>query len=264
MPKSHLPAEVHDHFRKANILHGYVQKDLDEATKHALETGQELLAAKATAPHGSWETECDRLFDGKLRTAQFYMQFAKHVSALPKAQASALLVLEGTLQGAAKAAKKAANPPARQTASGSASTSKGRQTPAGGLQESGYGKCRECNGAGTIEKPAGMTGTRAYKCKACDGSGHSKPDYGKCPNCAGTKWDEDEDGVCCSKCHHPHGEPAGDVDEDRIKTQRQKTIKTIEALIRAFDDLQAMQARRDHSEAIAACKGLLKTARAWK
>ncbi|HUT87897.1 MAG TPA: hypothetical protein VMY37_00230, partial [Thermoguttaceae bacterium] len=92
--KSNLPIEVHDHFRKANLLHGYVVKGLGEATQHALETGRELLAAKQTIPHGSWETECKRLFDGTLRTAQFYMQFTRDVSALPKAQESALLLLE--------------------------------------------------------------------------------------------------------------------------------------------------------------------------
>ncbi len=105
-----LPIEVHEHFRKANVLHTYVQKDLGEASKHALETGQELLAAKATVPHGRWENECERLFDGSLRTAQFYMQFTRDFGKLKSAQKSALLMLEGTLDGAAKAAKKAANP----------------------------------------------------------------------------------------------------------------------------------------------------------
>ena len=90
------------------------------------------------------------------------------------------------------------------------------------------------------------------------------PDYGKCPNCAGTKWTEDDDGVSCSKCHHPHGEPAGDVDEDRIKIQRSKTAKTVDALMRAFDDLNTMLPRPIHDEAIAGCKVLLKLAKGWK
>lgn len=112
MPKHlTLPGEVHDHFRRANVLHGYVQTSLGAATQHALETGRELLAAKGAIPHGSWESECDRLFDGSARTAQFYMQFSKHVSTIPKAQSVALLVLEGTLVGAAKAAKQATKPP---------------------------------------------------------------------------------------------------------------------------------------------------------
>jgi len=70
--------------------------------------------------------------------------------------------------------------------------------------------------------------------------------------------------VSCSKCQHPHGEPAGDADEDRIKTQRQKTVKTVEALMRAFDDLQTMMARPYHADAITACKVLLKIAKGWK
>ncbi len=113
------------------------------------------------------------------------------------------------------------------------------------------------------------------------GGAAQKPDLGKCPNCASTKWTEDEDGITCAKCYHPHGEPAGDPDEDRIKTQRQKTVKTAEALMRAFDDLQAMKARGEHGGSakwtaddalatvkdmgvIQACKGLLKLARGWK
>ncbi len=88
--------------------------------------------------------------------------------------------------------------------------------------------------------------------------------YGKCPNCAGTKWTEDEDGVVCAKCHHPHGEPAGDADEDRVKTQRQKTVKTAEALLRAFDDLQTIRAKPKYDESIRLCKQLVKTAKGWK
>ena len=99
--KPTLPAEVHDHFRKANVLHTYVQKDLGEATKHALETGTELLAAKTAVPHGRWEDECTRLFDGSLRTAQFYMLFSRDFSKLKSAEKSALLMLEGTLDRAA-------------------------------------------------------------------------------------------------------------------------------------------------------------------
>ncbi len=93
----------------------------------------------------------------------------------------------------------------------------------------------------------------------------AKPDYGKCPVCAGVKWTENVVGhVACAKCQHPHGEPAGDVDEDRINTQRQKTVKTGEALMRAFDDLQTMLAKPEHVEAIKSCKWLIKITKDWK
>ena len=105
-----LPAVVHDHFRKANKLHGYVEKELGEARDHALETGQELEAAKKAIPPGSWEDECSRLFDGSPRTARFYMAFARDLGKLSKTAQSAVLMLEGTLQGAVKAVKEAAKP----------------------------------------------------------------------------------------------------------------------------------------------------------
>jgi len=240
-----LPAEVHDHFRKANVLHGYVEKSLGEATTHALETGQELLEAKTAIPHGRWEAECDRLFDGSARTARFYMAFAKHVSALPKRQASAVLLLEGSLAGIAKAAKQAAKPPAPPPA---------RTKPAPRAPGSSQATPEPDSPDKSPEAPEGPQATHGAR---------PKPDYGKCPNCLGTKWTEDEFGVACAKCHHPWGEPAGDVDEDRLNTQRQKTRKTAEALMRAFDDLQTMKSRRTHGEAIQACKRLLELAKEW-
>lgn len=48
------------------------------------------------------------------------------------------------------------------------------------------------------------------------------PDYGKCPNCAGSKWDVDEEGeASCAKCHHPHGAPAGDEPPPNKKLGKQ-------------------------------------------
>ncbi len=90
-------------------------------------------------------------------------------------------------------------------------------------------------------------------------------DRGKCPNCAGTKWTEDDDGVACSKCHHPHGEPAGDVDEKQITIQRSKTVKTAEALMRAFDDLNQLRPKTsEYTRSIDDCKRLVKIAKGWK
>ena len=93
-----------------------------------------------------------------------------------------------------------------------------------------------------------------------------KEDYGKCPNCAGTKWTEDiECGVVCSRCSHPHGEPAGEVDDQRKTDARSKTIKTAEALMRAFDDLNLLASHpKEHANAILQCKFLIKEARDWR
>jgi len=89
-------------------------------------------------------------------------------------------------------------------------------------------------------------------------------DLGKCPNCAGTKWTQDEDGTYCANCRHPYGEPTGGADEERIKTQRSKTVKTVEALQRAFDDLNLLLPRAEHKEAADTCKVLLRMAKGWK
>jgi hypothetical protein len=127
--------------------------------------------------------------------------------------------------------------------------------------------------AGTV-KPPKQEGKGQSAPSTTTGGGSRPPapnqkqpkDLGKCPNCMGTKWSEDEDGVSCAKCHHPHGEPAGDVDEERVRIQRLKTVKTAEALMRAFDDLQDMRAKSQaaHEAVIDECKRLMKTAREWK
>lgn len=146
---------------------------------------------------------------------------------------------------------------------------------------------KEVSNVGHLSKPqASVTGTPATSTASSpdlpsvgtvnrtesgsQGSGDAgecpKEDYGKCPNCAGTKWTEDiECGVVCSRCSHPHGEPAGEVDDQRKTDARSKTIKTAEALMRAFDDLNLLASHpKEHANAIATCKILLKTARDWR
>lgn len=104
------------------------------------------------------------------------------------------------------------------------------------------------------------------KCPKCgEHIGFNLPEPGtKCPACTGTKWKATDTGVVCAKCNHPHGEPAGDVDGDRVSDARSKTIKTCEALMRAFDDLNLMLPKPGHGAAINNCKALLITAREWK
>lgn len=102
-------------------------------------------------------------------------------------------------------------------------------------------------------------------------NGTDKPEVasdrlGKCPNCAGAKWTKDNFGfTVCAKCGHPHGEPTGGTDENRLSDQRSKTVKTVEALMRAFGDLHMLVPKEQaHEDAIATCKILLKTAKGWK
>jgi predicted transcriptional regulator of viral defense system len=54
------------------------------------------------------------------------------------------------------------------------------------------------------------------------------------------------------------------VDDKQLATQRAKTIKTGEALMRAFDDLQTMKAKSHHEATIDDCKALIKIAKEWK
>jgi ribosomal protein L37AE/L43A len=85
-----------------------------------------------------------------------------------------------------------------------------------------------------------------------------------CPVCAGKKWVEGKFGWECKKCSHIHSEPAGDPDEQRIKDQRSKTVKTAEALLREFDDLNVICPNKNHTEAIRLTKAGLKLAKEWK
>jgi hypothetical protein len=81
-----------------------------------------------------------------------------------------------------------------------------------------------------------------------------------CPNCGASDYDADEDGLYCRACK----EPAQEQMSKRAVTQRQKTIKTVEALMRAFDDLQDLRPGNRHQESIDGCKALLRIAREWK
>ncbi len=248
--KQTLAVEIHDHFRKAIILDGYAMEHASETLKYALQVGEELLAAKALIPHGGWVDACKRLFEPSLRKAEGYMRLSRNMNALPKSQKAAILFLENTLEGAAKAAKKAAKPdPPKPKPDEPADEPVYDELHYDEVDES---IDAEFEPADEPEEPE-------------EEAPPAKPDYGKCPVCAGVKWTEDDDGhVVCAKCHHPHGEPAGDVDKDRISTQRQKTVKTLEAAMRAFDDLQTMLAKPGHDGAIKSCKKLIETAKGWK
>ncbi len=279
-----------------NDNHKLAQKLAGDAVERAVLVGELLGKWKELLPHGQFEPFTETHFDGSLRTAQVYLKAAKGLNALSKAQRTALLTSEDSLNGLISRLKSdesdaggcrspaepstvrsrgpthsisdkgkpggrvstpTPNPASSGPASGEAADSSGRSArdrriPAGESASSSIGERDTVIGGSSVQPGAVTT--------AVPGG----TSFGTCPNCGGKKWTEDEFGATCAKCNQPHGEPVGDQDEGRIGTERAKTVKTVEALMRAFDDLNRMLARPEHVEAMASCKFLLKTARAWK
>lgn len=52
--------------------------------------------------------------------------------------------------------------------------------------------------------------------------------------------------------------------EQEFRTQRSKTVKTVEALMRAFDDLNRLRKNKAHESMINDCKRQLQTAKNWQ
>ncbi len=210
--------------RAINENHRLAQLAAGEAVDRGILTGELLMQWKELLPHGRFASFVEAHFEGSARTSQVYMQAAKHVNALPNAQRTALLNQERSIAGLIGKDGKPGKKPHGDTP----------RAPRNGKDQPG------------------------------DDIDAEEDDYGQCPNCAGTKWDdEDPDEVCCAKCHHPHGEPTGDVDVQRVENQRAKTVKTVEALMRAFDDLQLLSPYAAHDSAIRRCKELLTVAKGW-
>jgi len=89
-----------------NDNHRMAQTAAAEAVERGVLTGDLLGQWKELLPHGRFEKFTDNHFDGSLRTAQVYMQAAKRLNALPKAQRTALLKQERSIAGLIVAAKK--------------------------------------------------------------------------------------------------------------------------------------------------------------
>jgi hypothetical protein len=246
--------------KEINENHRLAQKAAGDAVERALLTGELLQQWKALLPHGKFESFVETHFEGSLRTAQTYMQAAKRLNELSKAQRTALLKDELSIVDLLEFPKNGAvvvsgSPPAG--------------TRGGAVKHPAESQDARPDSISAKGKPGGgqrpsSTPTPVSPGPASGEAADSK-DLGKCPNCAGSRWAKDEfELMICAKCHHPHGEPSGGPDEDRVDTQRSKTVKTVEALMRAFDDLNMLLAKPDHPDAIAQCKFLLTIARAWK
>lgn len=264
--------------KEINENHRLAQKAAGDAVERGVLTGELLMQWKALLPHGRFESFVEAHFEGSVRTAQRYMLVAQRLNELPKTTRVSLLKSELSITELLEFPKNGA--PHSSAAGREARTPEGTPAaPEGGSNPPADARISDKGKPGgertpTTPTPASPGPAAGEAADSSNGSGKdvrtsgAKPpspvDYGKCPNCAGTKWDSDEFGVSCSKCGHPRGEPAGDVDEDRIGTQRSKTVKTVEALLRAFDDLNTLLAKPEHVEAVASCKFLLKTARNWK
>ena len=227
-----------------NANHRECLKTANDAIDYALKAGELLLDVKGLVPHGEFQNWVKQYCEFNYDVAKGYMRLNRDLLEYSKKERAHLLADATSIGNLKKLLKPAEN-----------SNSTPEIPPPSGFPDSDF------DGEVSSEWPVEDEGPTGPPPPGKKG----KPvDLGKCPNCAGERWKEDEDGWECAKCHHPHGEPAGDVDGDRVKIQRQKTVKTVEALMRAFDDLQLLVPKEVHEATITCCKGLLATAKGWK
>lgn len=305
MPTETISPEVECLKLKAaiNENHRLAQKAAGDAIERALLAGELIAKWRELLPKGKFERFVEKHFEGSLRTAQVYMQASKGLSSLPKAQRTALLGTEDSLSGLIARLKKDDSGPKVKIVKGG--------TIAGGSSDlwgsdSISDKGKPGGDSTSLDNSPASTGPASEEAADSSGeeaetgtettdepkesgprpprSGKEKPgkvDYGKCPNCAGTKWTvhtiqcggiegvkwEQVHSVFCAKCKHPHGEPVGDRPEnvDPAETLRSKTVKTAESLMRCVDDLHLLIPKAGtHKQTIELCKSILKTVKNWK
>lgn len=103
----------------------------------------------------------------------------------------------------------------------------------------------------------------------------AQDDPGDCPKGGAHQWTSDSTGDYCANCKEPADmvaepsmpEPAAESSSGSSKNplaiQKSKTVKTVEALMRAFDDLAVLHPKKEQNEAINHCKRLLQLAKEW-
>jgi len=224
-------------------------KPFNNLAKRAADKGAETLAlmwkagevakkAKASIPHGRWMGFVETHYDVNHSTVTRWIQFHETV---PESKlctvhnlAAGIKMLDPPKeQGSPAAPKKTPPPKGTGTSSGSSGGGDPFDEAAPDAPEAPETPPEPEADSESPEPP------EAPETKPGD-------DLEPCPNCRKNSWSDDGDGLACDKCHHPYGESTGGPDEDRIQTQNAKTRKTIEALLRAFDDLQAMKASQLH------------------
>jgi len=219
------------------------KKPFNELAGRAASKGGEMLSliwkagelakkAKASLPHGEWMAFVEKHYDVSHDTVTRWLKFHEGYAE------SKLRNVRNLSDGLRMLAPpKSTSPKAASNTTRAPDDDSGASDPEG-AQES-------------LKPPRGRKAKRDDELEPC-------------PNCRANKWTDEGDGLACDSCHHPYGVEAGDVDDDQIKTQKSKTVKTVEALQRAFDDLNAMLARVEHDEAMRMCKELLGIAKGWK
>lgn len=85
-----------------NCAHRAVEQSYGEAVTHAIDCGLMLEAVKADLTHGQWLPWLGEQFEGSTRTAQAYMQLAREVGGMGKAQATAHSTIEAALREISK------------------------------------------------------------------------------------------------------------------------------------------------------------------
>jgi hypothetical protein len=248
-----------------NALHRETLKSGNEMMRNAVSCGERLEELKAilkASKTTTFENWVNQNLDFTDRAARSYIKLFTDLGKLPKPERRSVLETADSIAEARRliAATLTPDTPKPAPAPSVSATAPPPASPVATTNNDRSTTSSDSSGGGADEPTAEVYDLD----EPPEEPTAEEVDYGKCPNCAGTKWTEDEDGVCCAKCRHPHGEPTGGADEDRIKTQRQKTIKTVEALQRAFDDLHLLLPRPEHPKAEEGCKVLLRMARGWK
>ena len=219
-----------------NDLHDRATEAARTAIDHARECGELLIQAKDQIGHGGFLPWLEADCRVKPRQAQKYMKLAREGAAIDaKCASNAHLTIDRVLR----------------------------------LLDSGEKL--------TQQEPAEVAGgtTRSDENATLSYSGDP---FDEDADPFGEEWEGEEDGRTDSDGQDAQQElpprpPRKGKDEsggspertpaEEFKIQRSKTIKTAEALMRAFDDLNRLRKSREHTPAIEGCKALLIKAKNW-